>query len=144
MKDNKSNVESQITELYDRIQAILIELDIKWVDLALLIGVSPKTLSSMRSNKVNPSWTTVRKIATALDVSLDELIFDSRKTSELYELYWMFPRVLNNPDIQSATCRQCMIIAEIVENKVISEVESRIDVRRKKVRNMLAELKGVK
>ena len=87
MKDDKEVIEKQVVELYDRIQVLLTELGIKWADLARLIGLSPKTLSSMRSQKVNPSWTTIRKIASALDVSLDELIYDPRKTPELYELY---------------------------------------------------------
>ena len=85
MKDDKADIERQVTELYDKIEVLLKELDIKWADLARLIGLSPKTLSSMRSQKVNPSWTTIRKIAAALDVSLDKLTYDPGKTSELYE-----------------------------------------------------------
>ena len=68
-----ADIERQVTELYDRIEVLLKELGIKWTDLARLIRLSPKTLSSMRLQKVNPSWTTIRKIATVLDISLDEL-----------------------------------------------------------------------
>lgn len=98
-----ADIERQVTELYDRIEVLLKELGIKWADLARLIGLSPKTLSSMRSQKVNPSWTTIRKIATALDVSLDELIYDPGKTPELYELYWTIPRVLKNTVLEKRT-----------------------------------------
>ena len=47
MKDDKVDIERQVTELYDRIEELLKELGIKWADLARLIGLSPKTLSSM-------------------------------------------------------------------------------------------------
>lgn len=141
MKDDKALVERQVTELYNRIQDILDELGIKWADLARLIGLSPKTLSSMRSQKVNPSWTTIRKIATALDVSLDELIYDTRKTSELYELYWTIPRVIINPDIQGMTCKQCITIAYVAGNGNVSSITHRLDVRREAIKRKLADLK---
>ena len=96
VKDDKADIERQVTELYDRIEVLLKELGIKWADLARLIGLSPKTLSSMRSQNVNPSWTNIRKIASALDVSFDELMYNPYKTDELYELYWTVPRVLKN------------------------------------------------
>ena len=141
MKDDKAEVERQVTELYNRIQDILDELGIKWADLARLIGFSPKTLSSMRSQKVNPSWTTIRKIAAALDVSLDELIYDPRKTSELYELYWTIPRVIMNPDIQGMTCKQCITIAYVTSSSDIKEVKHRNDVCRDEIKKKLADLK---
>ena len=141
MKEDKSEVERQVTELYNRIQDILDELGIKWADLARLIGLSPKTLSSMRSQKVNPSWTTVCKIARALDVSLDELIFDPRKVPELYELFWTIPRVVENPDIQGMTCKQCILIANVTGNKDVSSIRHRIDVRKDTIKRKLEELK---
>ena len=141
MKDDKALVERQVTELYNRIQDILDELGIKWADLARLIGLSPKTLSSMRSQKVNPSWTTIRKIASALDVSLDELIYDPRKTPELYELYWAVPRVLDNYDVQGMTCKQCITIAYVAGNGNVSSITHRLDVRREAIKRKLADLK---
>ena len=137
MKDDKADMERQVTELYDRIEELLKELGIKWADLARLIGLSPKTLSSMRSQKVNPSWTTIRKIASALDVSLDELIYDPRKTPELYELYWTIPRVIKNPDIQGMTCKQCITIACVTGNENVETIEHRIDVRKEVVKNKI-------
>ena len=141
MKDDKADIERQVTELYDKIEVLLKELDIKWADLARLIGLSPKTLSSMRSQKVNPSWTTIRKIATALDVSLDELIYDPRKTPELYELYWTIPRVLKNPDIQGMTCIQCITIAYVTGSPDVSTIVHRLDIRKDSIKRRLTEIK---
>jgi transcriptional regulator with XRE-family HTH domain len=141
MKDDKADIERQVTDLYDRIEELLKELGIKWADLARLIGLSPKTLSSMRSQKVNPSWTTIRKIATALDVSLDELTNDPYKTPELYELYWAIPREIKNPDIQGMTCKQCTTIAYVTGNPGITSFEHRIDVRREAIKSKLDDLK---
>ena len=141
MKDDKAEIERQVTELYNRVQDILDELGIKWADLARLIGLSPKTLSSMRSQKVNPSWTTIRKIAAALDVSLDELIYDPRKTPELYELYWTIPRVIENPDIQGMTCKQCITIANVTGNQNVTAIEHRINIRKEFIKSTLNELK---
>lgn len=141
MKDDKADIERQVTELYDRIEVLLKELGIKWADLARLIGLSPKTLSSMRSQKVNPSWTTIRKIATVLDVSLDELTYDPEKTPELYELYWTIPRVLKNADIQGMTCKQFVTIANVTGNKDLSSIKHRIDVRREAIKIKLDDLK---
>lgn len=141
MKDDKEVIEKQVVELYDRIQVLLTELGIKWADLARLIGLSPKTLSSMRSQKVNPSWTTIRKIASALDVSLDELIYDPRKTPELYELYWAMPRVLDNYDVQGMTCKQCITIAYVAGNSNVSRISHRLDIRKEAIRQKLTNLK---
>lgn len=141
MKDDKADIERQVTELYDRIEVLLKELGIKWADLARLIGLSPKTLSSMRSQKVNPSWTTIRKIAAALDVSLDELIYDPRKTPELYELYWTVPRVIENPDIQGMTCKQCITIACVTGNKNVAIIRHRLDVRKEDIKSKIDKIK---
>lgn len=141
MKDDKADIERQVTELYDRIEELLKELGIKWADLARLIGLSPKTLSSMRSQKVNPSWTSIRKIAAALDVSLDELIYDPGKTPELYELYWTIPRVLKNPDIQGMTCKQCITIACVTGNKDMNRIKHRIDARKEAIESKIDIMK---
>lgn len=142
MKDDKADIERQVTELYDRIEELLKELGIKWADLARLIGLSPKTLSSMRSQKVNPSWTTIRKIASALDVSLDELIYDPRKTPELYELYWAIPREIKNPDVQGMTCKQCITVAYVTGNGNISKISHRLDIRQADIRKKLSDIKA--
>ena len=136
-----ADIERQVTELYDRIEELLKEFGIKWADLARLIGLSPKTLSSMRSQKVNPSWTTIRKIATVLDVSLDELTNDPYKTPELYELYWAIPREIKNSDIQGMTCKQCITIACVTGNQNATIIEHRLDVRQADIRKKLSDIK---
>lgn len=90
---------------------------------------------------MNPSWTTIRKIATALDVSLDELIYDPGKTSELYELYWTILRVLKNADIQGVTCKQCITIACVTGNQNTTIIEYRLDVRQADIRKKLSDIK---
>ena len=137
-----ADIERQVTDLYDRIEELLKELGIKWADLARLIGgLSPKTLSSMRLQKVNPSWTTIRKIATVLDVSLDELTNNPYKTPALYELYWNIPREIKNPDIQGMTCKQYTTIAYVTGNPGMTSFEHRIDVRQAAIKRKLVELK---
>lgn len=79
--------------------------DIKREVLASLIEISPKTFSSMKSQCVNPSFITVKKIAKALDISLDELVYDIGKTRELYELYWAIHRYIIDPILQGMTCK---------------------------------------
>ncbi|MDY6344970.1 MAG: helix-turn-helix transcriptional regulator [Sphaerochaetaceae bacterium] len=86
-KQDKEVRQEQVEDLYNKIADLLAEVDIKWADLARLIRLSPKTLSSMRSQKVNPSFTTIRRIAEALDISMDELLYDHCKAPHLYEFY---------------------------------------------------------
>lgn len=142
--NNNAEIDRQVTDLYDRIHYLLSELGIRWSDLARLIDLNPKTLSSMRCQRVNPSWTTVLKIARALDVSVDELIYDPCKTDELYEFYWSVPRVLQNNDVQSMTCKQCITVAYVTGNGDVSRISHRIDVRKENVRKRLAEIKATK
>ena len=81
---NDEKTKSEIKDFYARLQLLLDQRDMKWSDLALLISLNPKTISSMKSQLVNPSFTTVKKIAEALDVSLDEFIINEKKSDELY------------------------------------------------------------
>ena len=127
-------------ELYYRIEELLKELGIRWADLARRIGLSPKTRSCMRSQNANLSWTNIRKIASALDVALDKLMYNPYKTDEFYELYWTVPRVLKNPEIQGMTCKQFITIANVTGNKDLSSIKHRIDVRREAIKSKLDEL----
>ena len=137
-KDEETRQE--ITKLYNRIQWVLDDREIKWADLARLIGVSPKTLSSMRSQGVNPSFITVKKIATALDISLDELIDDPGKTRELYELYWAVPRFITDPTIQGMTCKQMLVITYATGAHGQTSFPHRIDVCREEIHERLKKL----
>ncbi len=129
-----------ITEFYNRVQDILIERGIKWADLARLIGLSPKTLSSMRSQNVNPSWTTVRKIAKTLDVSMDELTYE-HKAPELYELYWAIPREIKDIDLQGMTCNQLLTIAYVTGNGNLKSIRHREDICKEEIQERLKAIK---
>lgn len=132
--------DEEIKEFYNRIQDILAARGIRWADLARLIGLSPKTLSSMKSQNVNPSWTTVRKVAKALDVSMDELTYE-HKSPELYELYWAVPREIRDIDLQGMTCKQLLTIAYVTGNGNIKDIRHRDDICREEIRERLEKIK---
>ena len=127
-KQDKEVIQEQVEDLYNKIADLLAEVNIKWADLARLIGLSPKTLSSMRSQKVNPSFTTIKRIAEALDISMDELLYDHCKAPHLYEFYWAVPRAIRDIELQDMTCNQCLTIAYVT-------------IRRDEIHEKLAELK---
>lgn len=142
MKSNDNIRDQQVIELYDRIDVLLGELGIRWADLAKLMDLSPKTLSSMKSQKVNPSWTTIRKIATALDISPDELIDDESKTPELHELYQEIPKIIKNHELQITTCKQCITMARVCAGITDGKKKTRLDERKIKIRNKLNSIKS--
>jgi transcriptional regulator with XRE-family HTH domain len=49
-------------------------------DLAQRLGVSPSLISQIETGRANPSVSTLYAIAAELDVSLDELLFNDRRT----------------------------------------------------------------
>lgn len=132
----------EVRTLYNRIQWILDDRELKWADLAKLIGVSPKTLSSMKSQGVNPSFITVKKIAKALDISLDELVDDLGKTRELYELYWAIPRYITDTTVQGMTCKQMLTIAYATSGILQESYPHRIDVCREEIHERLRKLES--
>lgn len=133
MRQDKGDQKREIKELYCRIHEIMKERDIKWNDLARLIGMSPKTLSSMKSQNVNPSWTTVKRIAKALDVSMDELTYEEQKASHLYELYWAIPREIQDVELQDMTCTQMIRLAYITGNADIHQIRHRNDICKEEI-----------
>lgn len=137
MRQDKVDQEREIKELYCRIHEILKERGIKWSDLARLIGMSPKTLSSMKSQNVNPSWTTVKRIANALDVSLDELTNENHKASHLYDLYWAIPREIRDVELQDMTCNQMIRLAYITGNPEIHQIRHRNDICKEEIHERL-------
>ena len=140
-KQDKEVIQEQVEDLYNKIADLLAEVNIKWADLARLIGLSPKTLSSMRSQKVNPSFTTIRRIAEALDISMDELLYDHCKAPHLYEFYWAVPRAIRDIELQDMTCNQCLTIAYVTGHGNMTEFRHRVDIRRDEIHEKLAELK---
>lgn len=140
MRQDKVDQEIEIKELYWRIHEILKERGIKWSDLARLIGMSPKTLSSMKSQNVNPSWTTVKKIANALDVSMDELTYEKYKAPHLYDLYWAIPREIRDVELQDMTCNQMIRLAYITGNPEIHQIRHRNDICKDEIHERLKRL----
>lgn len=132
----------EVKALYNRIQWILDDRDIKWADLARLIGISPKTLSSMKSQNINPSFITVKKIAKALDISLDELVDDTGKTRELYELYWAIPRYIIDPTLQGMSCKQMLTITYATSGILQDSYPHRIDVCKEEIHERLKQLES--
>ena len=131
----------EVRALYNRIQWILDDRELRWTDLAKLIGVSPKTLSSMKSQCVNPSFITVKKIAKALDISLDELVDDLGKTRELYELYWAIPRYITDKTLQGMSCQQMLTITYATSGLLQESYPHRIDVCREEKKGLFILVK---
>ena len=131
----------EIRAFYNRLQVIIDERGIKWADLARMIGISPKTLSSMKSQQINPSIITVKHMAKALDICIDELFDDDRKTKELYELYWSIPRYITNKEIQSMTCKQMLAITYATSPLVGQNVVHRDDACKEEIKKRVEEVK---
>lgn len=140
-KPDKESWHIEVDEFYERVHELLKLRGIKWIDLAKLTGVSAKTLSSMKTQKINPSFITVKRIANALDVSIDELVNNKRKTNELYELEWAIPRLAPDPDIQGAICKYFLMLANKQANPNIKEIEHRDIICRRELEERLTNLK---
>jgi transcriptional regulator with XRE-family HTH domain len=52
-------------------------------ELADRLGVSPSMISQVETGRANPSVSTLYAIATELDVSLDDLLFNDRRSTEV-------------------------------------------------------------
>ena len=59
--------------LAEAIRALRLERELTQEELALNAGLTTANISRIERAKANPSWTTVERIAAALDVSLREL-----------------------------------------------------------------------
>lgn len=111
-------IENEIDYLYSRIQDLLIERGLSWSKLAVMCGLNRRTIVSMKTQRINPSWTTMVKIANALDVSLDELTGRKDKCPELYELYWAIPRLIPDQDNQGMICRQALMMSQSASDSI--------------------------
>lgn len=123
-------LEKEIDYLYVRISDLLKERGLSWSKLAIMCGLNRRTIVSMRTQRINPSWTTMVKIANALDVSLDELTGRKDKQKELYELYWAIPRLLPDPDNQGMVCRQALMLAQSASDSINGKETTHILLRR--------------
>lgn len=52
-----------------------IEKDLSQIELAKRIGVTNQSISDYETGRVNPSYSTMKKIAKELDSTVDELFF---------------------------------------------------------------------
>ncbi len=56
------------------LRALREQLDVTQEDIAYEAGISAAALSHIETSRSNPAWTTVLRIAEALEVSLGELV----------------------------------------------------------------------
>lgn len=111
-KQNDIETEQTVTVFYDNMSDLVKERGIKMKDLSLMMGIGPRTLSSMKSQNQNPGLMSMKKIADTLDVTLDELIDDNRKDSiDLHNLVW-FLRKIRNTENASIIYKQLLSIGE--------------------------------
>jgi transcriptional regulator with XRE-family HTH domain len=68
-----SPIESANPALADTIRALREDRDLTQEDVAYAAGITPGALSRVECAKTNPTWTTVERIAQALDVSMEQL-----------------------------------------------------------------------
>lgn len=135
LKQDRKIIQEELKNLYYKSTNLLAEISIEGTDHARLIRMSPKTLPSMRSQKVNPSFTTIRRISEVLDISIDKLLYDHCKTPHLYEFYWTVPRAIMNIELQDMTCNH------VTDHKNMTEFRHRVDIRRDDIYEKRAELK---
>ena len=72
-----ADIERQVTELYNRIEKLLKELDIKWTDLARVIEPSPKGMTCKQC--ITTACVTGNQNATIIEPRLDVRQADIRK-----------------------------------------------------------------
>jgi transcriptional regulator with XRE-family HTH domain len=69
-------------EIGEQLRARRHELGWSLRDLAYRLGVSPSLISQIERGRANPSVSTLYSIVQALDISLDELLFNERRPAE--------------------------------------------------------------
>ena len=120
-----------VRNFYDNISMKLKEMKIRWMDLAKIVGIDHRTLSSMKSQNQNPSITVGLKIAAALDCTIEELVKDptTKNRPDIEDLNWLMHRVLDTNDsridqIAKITCTLADKPSDIWNNrKVITREE---------------------
>ncbi len=136
----KQYEEAVVSKMYSRLSQIIERRGIRWGDLAKLIDLDPRTLSSMKAQNVNPGYATMVKISKALDVSLDELVPSTKKVDSLYELCWTIPRLFKDVELQDMFCKQLIIMAHLTVNKNAQEIRHMDDVLKDEIHAKLEEL----
>jgi transcriptional regulator with XRE-family HTH domain len=69
-------------QIGDQLRVRRHELGLSLRELADRLGVSPSLISQIERGRANPSVSTLYSIVQALDVSLDELLFNERRPAE--------------------------------------------------------------
>ena len=67
-----------------RVQQVLNEKEIKHIELAKMINMSPQAIGAICKHKTAPSLNTLGKIAIALDLEIHELIDTSDGFGHIY------------------------------------------------------------
>ena len=122
-KRNTEEKEEEISRFYQNVYKLMKERNLKWKDLALLINMDPRVLSSMKSQNQNPGLLTIKTIANVLDVSLDELVNESdTDTCDLDELIWALRRLSKEETVDiNKLSRQLLDIAyTITDSSILS------------------------
>ncbi len=105
-----------IEQFYTNLGKILDERGILWKDLALLMGISANSLSSMKSQLINPSLGKLLQIAEILEVSIDELIGARQISKGLYDVFWTMPTEIKSIEKQDQICESIMKIINATNN----------------------------
>jgi transcriptional regulator with XRE-family HTH domain len=79
-------------------------------DLAQRLGVSPSMISQIETGRASPSVSTLYALANELDVSLDELLFNDRRTP-LAQDDGAISSATGQPTLQRATTRKRIRLA---------------------------------
>lgn len=105
-----------IEQFYSNLGRLLDERGILWKDLALLMGISANTMSSMKSQRINPSLDKLLQIAEILEVSIDELIGARQVSQGLYDVFWTMPTEIKSIEKQNQICASIMQIINAANN----------------------------
>ncbi len=105
-----------IEQFYTNLGRLLDERGIMWKDLALLMGISANSLSSMKSQRINPSLDKLLQIAEVLEVSVDELIGTRQVSQGLYDVFWTMPTEIKSLEKQDQICESIMQIINATNN----------------------------
>jgi transcriptional regulator with XRE-family HTH domain len=79
------NAQPDYPEIGDRLRSRRREHGLSLRDLAERLGVSPSLISQIERGRAKPSVSTLYALASELDVSLDELLFNDERAAERIE-----------------------------------------------------------
>jgi predicted transcriptional regulator len=74
-----------MTRLGKEIRKARIDQELTQVDLQTLTGIDFRRLSAIERGDIDPRWSTVLKIASALDLNLDVVACDTLREEEQWD-----------------------------------------------------------